>query len=431
MFTITKESLRITQEISDKIDNKTFHHHYHILYDIANSYGRDSEITYLEIGCYAGGSACLMLQRPNTKVISIDIGKPILKSEVLTNVNNLNKHKNSYTYIEGDSKNENTVAELHKNLNGQLIDILFIDGNHSYHGVQNDFIKYNKYVKPGGYIIFDDYNDRHSPEVKPAVDGLDLSGFIVIGEFGNEFGARSQIHPPNEFVIRKEIPIAIVTPTYYRPDGKTEYLLSRMLFNLMTQKYKNFKLYLIGDNYSDHDEFNKYSNYNIQMYTENLPYAEERNKLKGYPLWCVGGVNAVNTGIKKALADGYEWIIILDHDDYLKSNHILDIFNEITLNSVFVCSLSNVNSLILPTTKDKNFIPRGGELIKSSACVKFSKINMLFKNTINENGTVYPSDADFWDRLGKLIDEKKYDSFCTLKNTCIHEDEGYTITNLN
>ena len=77
MIKHTQESLTLTRTISDSINNQTMHHHYHILYDIANTYSKDTNITYVEIGCYAGGSACLVLQRPNTKVISIDLGELI------------------------------------------------------------------------------------------------------------------------------------------------------------------------------------------------------------------------------------------------------------------------------------------------------------------------------------------------------------------
>jgi hypothetical protein len=82
----TKNSLELTEQISNNIENKTFHHHYYILYDIASTYPIDYEVKYVEIGCYAGGSACLMLQRPNTRVISIDLGQPISKEIVYTNV---------------------------------------------------------------------------------------------------------------------------------------------------------------------------------------------------------------------------------------------------------------------------------------------------------------------------------------------------------
>jgi hypothetical protein len=204
MFKVTKESLEIVREISDKINNQTFHHHYHILYDIASSYDSSYDINYLEIGCYAGGSACLMLQRPNTNVISIDLGYPIDKEVVIQNTNKLNKHNNKYTYIKGSSHNYDTISKLESELNGNKLDILFIDGDHSYNGVINDFNNYSKYVKDGGYIVFDDYNDiQYSPEVKKAVDDIDFKGYEVLGTFGDEFGARPNGLKSNEFVIKK------------------------------------------------------------------------------------------------------------------------------------------------------------------------------------------------------------------------------------
>jgi predicted O-methyltransferase YrrM len=204
MFKVTKESLEIVREISDKINNQTFHHHYHILYDIANSYDSSYKLNYLEIGCYAGGSACLMLQRPNTNVISIDLGYPIDKEVVVQNTNKMNKYNNKYNYIKGSSHNSDTIYKLESELNGILLDILFIDGDHSYAGVINDFNNYSKYVKEGGYIVFDDYNDiQYSPEVKKAVDSLEFNGYKILGTFGDEFGARPNGLKSNEFVIKK------------------------------------------------------------------------------------------------------------------------------------------------------------------------------------------------------------------------------------
>jgi hypothetical protein len=108
-------------------------------------------------------------------------------------------------YIEGSSFDIETITKLDTILKDRKVDILFIDGDHSYDGVKKDFDLYNKYVKEGGYIVFDDYNDTiHSPEVKPSVDNLELLGYDILGEFGNEFGARPEKHKPNEFVIRKK-----------------------------------------------------------------------------------------------------------------------------------------------------------------------------------------------------------------------------------
>jgi predicted O-methyltransferase YrrM len=202
----TEESLNITKFISDSIGNQTMHHHYHILYDIANTYPQDTNITYVEIGCYAGGSACLMLQRPNTNVISIDLGHPVHESVVQANVLKLNKHNNSYNYLEGNSQTYEMVDRLKELINE--IDILFIDGDHSFQGVINDFTLYEGLVKKGGYIVFDDYNDaQHSPAVKPAVDSLipliELT-YDVIGTLPNIYGARPDtLIDGNDFIIQK------------------------------------------------------------------------------------------------------------------------------------------------------------------------------------------------------------------------------------
>lgn len=106
---ITNQSLEITRFISDSINNQTFHHHYHILYDLPV---KSESINYLEIGCYAGGSAILMLFRPNTKVVSVDLGMPISKETVLTNVSNNNPLGNEFHYIQGNSSDESVVDQV-------------------------------------------------------------------------------------------------------------------------------------------------------------------------------------------------------------------------------------------------------------------------------------------------------------------------------
>lgn len=201
----TQESLNLTRYISDNINNQTMHHHYHILYDIANTYPPNQLITYVEIGCYAGGSACLMLQRPNTRVISIDLGQPISKEIVYANIQKLNKFNNQYNYLEGNSQTYEMVNRLEK-LTDE-IDILFIDGDHSYQAVINDFTLYEGLVKNRGYIIFDDYRDEGCPGAKVAVDeiiGNINDRYYIIGTLPNIFGARPDtLLEGNDFVIQK------------------------------------------------------------------------------------------------------------------------------------------------------------------------------------------------------------------------------------
>lgn len=198
----TEKSLRIVERISSEIQDQTFHHHYHILYDIPTH--RKNPI-YVEIGCYAGGSACLMLQRESMTVISIDLGRPIPEETVRKNVSKLNTLNNNFHYLKGNSQTDLMVQEVKKLTDS--IDILFIDGDHSKEGALKDFNLYSEMVVSGGYVVFDDYNDKvHSPGVKLAVDELieTLTEYEVIGTLENKFGARpSSLKEGNCFVLRK------------------------------------------------------------------------------------------------------------------------------------------------------------------------------------------------------------------------------------
>lgn len=202
MIKVTKKSLDIVQCISDAMESKTFHHHFHILYDIPienNGY-------YVEIGCYAGASACLMLQKEKINVISIDLGYPISEDVVKRNVKKFNVNNNNYHYLKGNSQSSDMVNRL-KQIT-QIIDLLYIDGDHSYQGVKNDFVLYESLVKPGGFIVFDDYNDIiYSADVKIAVDDIvsNLTNtYEIIGTIPNNFGARPKdLQDGNCFVLRK------------------------------------------------------------------------------------------------------------------------------------------------------------------------------------------------------------------------------------
>ena len=208
----TQKSLDMVVQIASNV--ATFHHHYHILFDIAETFG-DKKINYVEIGAYAGGSSCLMLQRPNTTIISIDLGEPIPKGVVLENVINYKNNNNYYKYIQGNSqlieaKNQvvDTLAKSRVLGYSNKIDILFIDGDHSLNGVIADFNMYSDLVVVGGYIVFDDYYDNlHSPDVKTALDETILPNLVdyeIIGTLENTLGAYpSELKEVNCFVIKR------------------------------------------------------------------------------------------------------------------------------------------------------------------------------------------------------------------------------------
>ncbi len=60
------------------------------------------------------------------------------------------------TCLEADSHKQQTVDRVLDWLQGRQFDFLFIDGDHSYDGVRQDFAMYAPLVRPGGMIAFHD-----------------------------------------------------------------------------------------------------------------------------------------------------------------------------------------------------------------------------------------------------------------------------------
>jgi len=55
-----------------------------------------------------------------------------------------------------DSHRKETLEKVKEILDGEFLDFLFIDADHSYEGVKMDFEMYSPLVKSGGIIAFHD-----------------------------------------------------------------------------------------------------------------------------------------------------------------------------------------------------------------------------------------------------------------------------------
>ncbi len=138
---------------------------------------------YCETGTLYGGSMILqMMSEKPCHFIGIDLFTgyygnsfdPHRKIDltdhiniVKENIDKNNPHNHTYHLIAGDSTDYRIANSVKVN-----IDYLFIDGDHSKHGVWGDFIAYKDKVSPEGLIVFDNYNDPSWPEVKPMVDNI-------------------------------------------------------------------------------------------------------------------------------------------------------------------------------------------------------------------------------------------------------------------
>ncbi len=95
--------------------------------------------TIVEIGVARGGTLWAW-QQIAANVIGIDTTAPSTDAAMII----------------GDSHQPSTFEALAGHLAGTPIDVLFIDGDHSYDGVRSDHETYSCLVRPGGLIAFHD-----------------------------------------------------------------------------------------------------------------------------------------------------------------------------------------------------------------------------------------------------------------------------------
>lgn len=107
---------------------------------------------YLEIGTASGGACLALYQIVGFKnILSIDDGKhkrAVYQKEHLSQIPNI-------CQFIGDSHSLDAEKFLQKNLGG-MIDIAFIDGDHSFNGVWQDVQLVAGFSRPGTIFIFHD-----------------------------------------------------------------------------------------------------------------------------------------------------------------------------------------------------------------------------------------------------------------------------------
>jgi cephalosporin hydroxylase len=66
----------------------------------------------------------------------------------------------------GDSHDMDSWEWLNKQLGGDLVDVLVIDGDHKAVGVLSDWEMYSPLVRPGGVVLFHDINVTNDPRAE-------------------------------------------------------------------------------------------------------------------------------------------------------------------------------------------------------------------------------------------------------------------------
>lgn len=116
----------------------------------------------LEIGTEKGGVLFLLAQTlpKNVVIISLDLqggrfggGYPSWKISIYKS---FAKNEQKIHLVRANSHDKKTLKKIKSILNGNKLDFIFIDGDHTYNGVKLDFEMYGSLVKKSGLIAFHD-----------------------------------------------------------------------------------------------------------------------------------------------------------------------------------------------------------------------------------------------------------------------------------
>jgi len=122
----------------------------------------DQPKVVVEIGTAGGGNFFLLSRAAHSDghLVSVDLplgrwgdGYQAWKVPIFRRL--LVKGQRSH-FIRANSHDSATVDEVKRVLQGKPVDVLFIDGDHSYEGVKEDFDRYSKLVRRGGLVFFHD-----------------------------------------------------------------------------------------------------------------------------------------------------------------------------------------------------------------------------------------------------------------------------------
>ena len=118
--------------------------------------------TIAEIGTARGGTfyAFCKLAEPDATIVSIDmmggVGGGGYSPQDQKKFRGYGKTGQSLHFLREDSHLDETKQKLAGILGRKKLDVLFIDGDHTYEGVKKDFEMYSPMVKTGGVIVFHD-----------------------------------------------------------------------------------------------------------------------------------------------------------------------------------------------------------------------------------------------------------------------------------
>lgn len=212
---INLEELYIDKDQFDR--NNLIKFYLHLLSGISNA-SQSKSILEIGTGVFRSSQAFLnTLEKTNGKLYSCDVD-----------------HKEfNHPNIVLIQSNSNDLAKTWTT----EIDVLFIDGDHSYEQTKKDFLNFRSFVKPGGFIIFHD------------IISCEGVGLLWKQIKNNNNSCIEFLNYPGLGVLQKQYArhrnktVDIIIASYNRPK-----LIKEAITSVLCQTYQNWKLWIMDDN---------------------------------------------------------------------------------------------------------------------------------------------------------------------------------------
>lgn len=213
-------------------------------------------------------------------------------------------------------------------------------------------------------------------------------------------------------IYTNEIKFHVRILTYPR-NGTNKNFLSKTLASVCAQIYKNWHIYLIGDNYDPIDELYEISSFvpKDKITIRNAKVESERYKYTGVDLWHCGGINAGDFAFDLMISDGVVFLCVMTDCDIWMPNHLscLAFAYQNYQDACLVYTrgsekkLGKVPREIVSDIKYGNNPMMYANTLFSSVSWRLDKTDLRFRNCVRQNR---PADADLWERMERLHDFK-------------------------
>lgn len=155
----------------------------------------------LEIGTAKGGTLYLWCQAaaPNATLVSVDLPGGKFGGGYVEQRSGLYQAfaqpDQKLHLLRANSHDMETFESVKELMGGEPVDFAFIDADHTYEGVRDDFLRYGTLVRPGGVVLFHDVVlAPHDPECQvhrlwdQIKSMFESQEFIGIDDLGRQLG---------------------------------------------------------------------------------------------------------------------------------------------------------------------------------------------------------------------------------------------------